>query len=1013
MWNKTEVKPTGTIRVAIRNPKSGKKFSLEFVVVRESLTPLIGARAAQQMKLITIHRDNFVAVTAPKRDKPKVNQLLTVEEIVNQYPEVFHSQLGNLPGTVKLEVEKDARPVVVPTRRVPIALKEQFKGELDRLEELGVIAKVDKPTPWVSSVVVATKKSGQLRVCIDPKPLNAALKREQYHLPVLDDLLPELAKAKVFSTVDLRAGYWHCVLEEDSSFLTTFATPYGRYRWRRLPFGLSVSSEIFQKRVHQVLDGLDGILDITDDILIYGVGATEEDANVDHDRKLRHLLERCKKNGVALNPDKMKLRQKEVTYMGHLFTSGGLKVDPGKLEAVKELPRPTDIESVQRLNGFVNYLAKFLPRLADVMEPICRLTRKGVEWRWEEEQEKAFQEVKKLVTEAPVLKYYDPKDEVVIQCDASQKGLGATLLQQGRPVVYISRALTETEQRYAQIEKEMLAIVFSLERLNQYVFGRHVKIQSDHKPLEAILRKPLASAPRRLQGMMMRLQKYDFEVRYQQGTSMYIADMLSRAFLPTTEHPSGVEFECVNMASFLPISSEKMRDIQAATDEDESLQLLKKTIMEGWPQEKKYLAAQILPYFSMRDELTVQDGLLFKGQRVIIPSRLRRDMKKKIHASHLGTESCLRRASVYWPGMSAEIKELVASCEVCRTYETAQQKETLMPNEIQSRPWEQVGVDLFTFDKKDYMITVDYFSNFCEIDRLTSTKTSMIILKLKNHFARYGCPERVISDNGPQFSAEEFVTFADTWNFEHLTSSPGNSKANGKAESAVKMAKRLIRKAVEGGADPYLAILDYRNTPTQGMESSPAQRLLNRRTRTLLPTTSKLLQPKVMCQEKEFRDMKKRQEQQIKYYNRNAKDLPELSHGDVVRMKPFRMGKKKWDKAVVTARLDERSYTVKTPEGNSYRRNRSHLKKSAEMPIKEEVSSEDEWSQANEESTEEEVTQSTTPLKEKPTESLSPAKSPRPVAAEQDSQRQAACPVRITRPQRTRRAPEYLKDYVR
>ncbi|XP_028416747.1 uncharacterized protein K02A2.6-like [Dendronephthya gigantea] len=251
----------------------------------------------------------------------------------------------------------------------------------------------------------------------------------------------------------------------------------------------------------------------------------------------------------------------------------------------------------------------------------------------------------------------------------------------------------------------------------------------------------------------------------------------------------------------------------------------------------------------------------------------------------------------------------------------------------------------------------------------------MIILKLKNHFARYGCPERVISDNGPQFSAEEFVTFADTWNFEHLTSSPGNSKANGKAESAVKMAKRLIRKAVEGGADPYLAILDYRNTPTQGMESSPAQRLLNRRTRTLLPTTSKLLQPKVMCQEKEFRDIKKRQEQQIKYYNRNAKDLPELSHGDVVRMKPFRMGKKKWDKAVVTARLDERSYTVKTPEGNSYRRNRSHLKKSAEMPIKEEVSSEDEWSQANEESTEEEVTQSTTPLKEKPTESLSPAKS--------------------------------------
>ena len=153
--------------------------------------------------------------------------------------------------------------------------------------------------------------------------------------------------------------------------------------------------------------------------------------------------------------------------------------------------------------------------------------------------------------------------------------------------MYISRALTETEQRYAQIEKEMLAIVFSLEKLKQYVFGRYVKIQSDHKSLETILRKPLANAPKRLQGMMMRLQKY--EVRYQQGTSMHIADMLSRAFLPTTEHPSGAEFESVNMASFLPIWSERLKAIQSATDEDESLQVLKQIIIQEWPQERKSL----------------------------------------------------------------------------------------------------------------------------------------------------------------------------------------------------------------------------------------------------------------------------------------------------------------------------------------------------------------------------------------------------------------------------------------
>ena len=525
MWNKTEVKPKGTVRLVIKNPKTRKRFSLEFVFVKECLTPLIGARAAQQMKLITIHKDNFVSRTVTKRKNPSVSQLSTVEEIVKQYPQVFGSQLGRFPGKVKLEVDEKVKPVITPTRRVPTALREKFKDELNRLEALGVIAKVDEPTPWVSSVVVTTKKSGSLRVCIDPKPLNAALKRERYPLPVLDDLLPELAEAKVFSTVDLRAGYWHCILDEGSSILTTFATPYGRYKWLRLPFGLSVSSEIFQKRVHQILDQLDGILDITDDILVYGVGATEEDANADHDRKLKCLLERCKERGVTLNPSKLKLRMKEVTYMGHLLTKDGLKIDPEKVKAVKEMPRPADVEAVQRLDGFVNYLAKFLPKLADVMEPIRRLTRKDTEWAWTEEQEKTFQDVKKLVTHAPILSYYKPNGDLGIQCDASQKGLGATLLQQGKPVVYISRALTETDQRYAQIEKEMLAIVYSLEKLNQYVFGRRVKVQTDHKPLESILQKPLASAPRRLQGMMMRLQKYDVEVRYQPGKTMHIADM--------------------------------------------------------------------------------------------------------------------------------------------------------------------------------------------------------------------------------------------------------------------------------------------------------------------------------------------------------------------------------------------------------------------------------------------------------------------------------------------------------
>ena len=178
------------------------------------------------------------------------------------------------------------------------------------------------------------------------------------------------------------------------------------------------------------------------------------------------------------------MRRQEVAFMGHLFTNNGLKIDPNKAHTVQEMTPPTDMEGVQRLNGFVNYLSKFLPQLADVMEPLRRLTRKDTEWTWSEEQDKAFNEVKRLVSQALVLSYYQPDRPLSIQCDASQKGLGAALLQDGRPNAYPSHSLSDTEQRYAQIEKEMLAIMFVLEKFNQYTFGRHVRVSSNHKQLE-------------------------------------------------------------------------------------------------------------------------------------------------------------------------------------------------------------------------------------------------------------------------------------------------------------------------------------------------------------------------------------------------------------------------------------------------------------------------------------------------------------------------------------------------
>ena len=234
------------------------------------------------------------------------------------------------------------------------------------------------------------------------------------------------------------------MLDDQSSLLTTFFTPYSRYCWLRLPFGLSVSPEIFQKRLNQAIEGLEGVLNIADDILIYGVGETEAIAIADHDRKLRALLERCQNRGMVLNQDKLKLRVKRVKFMGHVLTANGLEPDPDKVKAIKEMPRPQNVEDAQRLNGFVNYLAKFLPHLAETMEPIRRLTRKDIRWQWAEEQERAFKKVKAMVVESPVLSYYNPVLPLDVQCDASQKGLGATLHTYIHTIIYFGTLASTT-----------------------------------------------------------------------------------------------------------------------------------------------------------------------------------------------------------------------------------------------------------------------------------------------------------------------------------------------------------------------------------------------------------------------------------------------------------------------------------------------------------------------------------------------------------------------------------------
>lgn len=915
MWNKTSMQALGKCKVKIRNPTTKQKFKVDFVIVDKELTPLLSGKAAQKMGLITVNYDKFKVVNAVSSSE---------HHYVQQFPDAFKGTPGVLPGKkVHLTTVDEAVPVIRCARTLPESRKEVVKAELQRLVDTEMLVPVDEPTDWVSQMSVAEKKSG-IRICLDPRPLNEVLKREHYKLPILEDVLPELAQACTFSVCDLKAGYLHCELDHTSSLLTTFATPFGRYRWRRLPFGLKVSSEIFQKRLHQALEGLEGVRCIADDVIIWG--RTDDE----HDKRVCKFLQRCCEIGISLNRDKCRFGLQEIPFMGHVVSSSGLKPDPTKIEAILKMDPPEDKAGVERLRGTVNYLSKFVPKLSDVMRPISTLTRPDAEWTWDSVHDKAFEEIKHLLTQAPVLAYFDPTKELSIQCDASGQGLGAALLQEGRPLAYASRALSDTETRYATIEKEMLAIVYALEKWHQFTYGRHVTVYSDHKPLESITKKPLDRAPKRLQGMLVRALAYDIEVRYLKGTEMFLADTLSRAYLPKTSEEGQEEFETINAVTYLVMSDERVREIRLHTTDDPALQQLKLTIQEGWPEDRSQLSPLVTPYFSIRDELAVTDGLVFRGERLVIPKGMRVKIKKDIHTGHQGVEACLRRARehVFWPGMNNELKELIQTCETCREFEQTPCKEPLLSHEIPERAWETIASDLFAHDNKVYLITVCYKSNFWEIDRLTDIKSTTVIKKLKAHFARYGIPKQLVSDNGPQYVSSEFRKFTTGWGITHTTTSPHHSKGNGKVESAVKIAKRMLRKTAKSGEDQYLALLNIRNTPSQGLDSSPAQRLMGRRTRTLLPTTKSLLEPRNPLNAYETEQLLLNQKRQAKYYNKNARDLPVLKMGDTVRMKPFALGQHTWKKAEVTKRLDQRSYEV-LAGGTTYRRNRQHLVRTA------------------------------------------------------------------------------------
>lgn len=340
-------------------------------------------------------------------------------------------------------------------------------------------------------------------------------------------------------------------------------------------------------------------------------------------------------------------------------------------------------------------------------------------------------------------------------------------------------------------------------------------------------------------------------MQFVRGSDLPLADTLSRKFLKETypEFSEGLDLHIHTVLSTIAVSDRKLDQVRQATRNDVQLQTLTQTILDGWPDSRKECPASIVEYWNHRDELSVSDDIIFRGQKIVIPSSLRLEMTKSVHDSHMGVEKSLQRARdiMFWPRMTGDITDFVLKCDICLQYRQSNANEPLHPHEVPDRPWQVVCTDVFTWDGNDYLLTVDAFSTYFEVDLLNSTSSISIIRKLKVIFSRHGVPEKLVCDNASYYASEMFTSFAKEWNFQVCHSSPLYPKSNGKAENQVKIVKRIFKKAKDSKTDPYLSILEYRTTPFNcGL--SPSQLLIGRRLRSVLPCTNAQLVPQQIKQ---------------------------------------------------------------------------------------------------------------------------------------------------------------------
>ena len=813
----------------------------------ETVTIEGGATIAEAVK-VNVPEEQCEVAEAPKRKKHRdyshlkpllegVSRDMTsleksqLWELLKTYADVFSCGKHDMGRTtlVSHRIDTgDAQPVRQKLRKQAWAHQDIIKSEREELSRTDVVQEFNGP--WCSNVVIVTKKDGTPRFCIDYRKLNELTKKDAYPLPSIEVCLDALAGSRYFSTFDLRSGYHQIPMEESSIEKTAFVTREGTFAFNVMPFGLCNAGATFQRLMDLLMAGITYKICLVylDDIIIFSRDLKE------HMDRCKIVFHRLRDAGLKLKVSKCNMVRDHVQFLGHIVSREGIATDPDKIQKVKEWPRPKSVHDIKSFYGLCSYYRKFVKDFSKVAAPLTSLMKIENKFVWDEECEVAFVELKKRLTESPILALPRQQGRFILDTDASDRAIGAVLSQEQdgleRVVAYGSRALTKEEKNYCVTRRELLAIIEFLKKYRQYLLGRKFSIRTDHAALTWMRRTP---EPIGQQARWISLcDEYDFDIEHRAGKLHGNADAMSR--MPCPEECR----QCISKKSNERISSIRPRPcvqehtaldygdhaVATATDEDISLRHVKKWLQEklrpSWESIRGH-NAEVKALMKEWDKLSLRNGVIYRSWhdeegvavrfQKVLPYKYRRDFVRMIHSGMNGGHTGERKTRhgvqirAYWLSWKETIHQEIRSCPECQKYHRGKvPKQAELQKMTMGAPWERLGIDITgPFPKSArgnrFIVTmIDHFTKWAEavpIPNHEATTVSRILLE--QIITRFGVPRQILSDRGSEFESQLFKELCRVLGIDKIRTTAYKPSTNGMIERLHRSMNSMIGKVVD------------------------------------------------------------------------------------------------------------------------------------------------------------------------------------------------------------------------